>query len=184
MHDEALTMLPALLSALNVERPLLFGHSDGASIALIFAGSGLMPLAGLILEAPHVFVEPVTLRSIAAIRDAFEHSDLKTRLMQHHGANNESMFRGWADIWLSPEFLAWNITPSLQDIECPVLVIQGENDQYGTVDQVNAIRRAVHGRCETLILPACGHAPHVDRQAATLEAAAQFVARAGLDRDA
>jgi pimeloyl-ACP methyl ester carboxylesterase len=175
MHDEALKTLPELLETLGIARPILVGHSDGASIAIILAGAGLTPVAGLILEAPHVFVESLTVRSIAAIKTVFERSDLKTRLMRHHGANTESMFHGWTDIWLSPEFLEWNITSSLRGIHCPLLVIQGADDHYGTVAQVDAIRREVQGPCETVLLPHCGHAPHIDQRSAAEDAAVRFI---------
>jgi pimeloyl-ACP methyl ester carboxylesterase len=177
MHDEALNTLPELLETLGIQRPILVGHSDGASIALIFAGAGLSRVAGLVLEAPHVFVEALTVRSIAAIRGAFERSDLKARLRRHHGANTDSMFQGWADIWLSPEFLEWNIASYLRAVRCPLLVIQGEDDQYGTVAQVDAICRGVQGPCEAILLPQGGHAPHIDQRSATEDAAVRFIAR-------
>jgi pimeloyl-ACP methyl ester carboxylesterase len=175
MHDEALETLPELLRQVSVERPILVGHSDGASIAIICAGAGLARVGALVLIAPHVFVEAKTVESIAAIRAAFERSDLKARLSRHHGANTESMLRGWTDVWLAPAFRTWNITSYLRGIHCPVLVIQGEDDQYGSEAQVQAIGDSVSGPCETLLLPACGHAPHIEQRAATEDAVVRFI---------
>src|SRR5712691_4848017 len=123
MHEEALETLPALREALAIADPILVGHSDGASIALIHAGAGRWPVRGLILEAPHVFVEDVTVASIAAAKEAYRTTDLRTRLARYHG-DVDGAFRGWNDIWLDPAFRAWNIEASLPNIECPTLVIQ------------------------------------------------------------
>jgi pimeloyl-ACP methyl ester carboxylesterase len=163
MHEEAIEVLPAVLDALHVERPVLFGHSDGGSIALIFAATNPGRVRGLVLEAPHVFVEDVSVASIARMKSAYETTDLRERLARHHGANVDVVFRGWNDIWLAPEFRAWNIEPLLPRVACPVLVIQGEDDEYGTLEQVSAIAAQAGGRVETLVLSACGHAPHRDQ---------------------
>lgn len=183
MHREAREALPGLLAALGIEAPVLVGHSDGASIALIYAGSGKGAVKGggavrgLILEAPHVFTEAICVEAIARIRDAYAASDaLRARLARHH-ADPDASFRGWNDVWLRPAFRNWNIEDCLPQIECPALVIQGRDDEYGTLAQVESIARQVRGPVETLILDECGHAPHRDREDAVLAAMAGFVGR-------
>jgi pimeloyl-ACP methyl ester carboxylesterase len=175
MHREALDSLPALLATLGVERPLLVGHSDGASIALLYAGSG-RPLRGVVAMAPHVFVEELSVRSIAAARVAFETTDLAAKLGRYH-ADARRTFYGWNDIWLHPDFRRWNIEACLGAIGCPVLVIQGADDEYGTMAQVDAIAAQVAGPCEVLRLENCRHSPHREQHERTLAAIADFVRR-------
>jgi pimeloyl-ACP methyl ester carboxylesterase len=175
MHREALETLPALLRALEIEDPVLVGHSDGASIAILYAGAGRACKA-LVLLAPHVFVEDVSVRSIEAARDRFETTDMPERLAKYH-RDPVKTFHLWNDVWLDPEFRRWNIESYLPGIRCPVLVIQGEDDPYGTMAQVEAIRRQVSGPCEVLPLPECRHSPHRDQPERTLAAIADFVAR-------
>ena len=176
MHDEALHVLPALRRALDLAPPILVGHSDGASIAVIHAGDGRFPVRALILEAPHLFIEEISLASIAEARKAYETADLKARLARYHN-DVEGAFRGWNDAWLSPEFRQWNIEEYAAGITCPVLAIQGEDDPYGTLAQIEAVARDVKGRYETLVLPRCGHTPHREQEQTTLTAMAQFVAQ-------
>jgi len=173
MHREALEALPALLSALGLDRPVLVGHSDGASIALIHAGAG-HPVRGLALMAPHVFVEPVCVTSIEQATAAFESGELAARLAKYH-RDPRKTFHLWADAWLEPEFLQWNIEEYLPGIACPVLAVQGVDDAYGTMAQLERVARGVRGPCELLKLAQCGHAPFRDQPAATLEAIARFV---------
>jgi len=176
MHHEAEVVLPELLGKLNIERPILLGHSDGGSIALIYAAMTGPGPRSLILEAPHVFVEELTVRSIAKIRDLYASSDLRSKLGRHH-AHVDEVFRGWNGIWLKPEFRKWNIEDRLAKVRCPVLVIQGVDDEYGTMEQVAAIRRGVtQAPVETLLLPECGHSPHRDRPKETVEAIEGFLA--------
>ena len=175
MHDEALVVLPELLDRLDVDAPILVGHSDGASIALIHAGAGGRPVRAVVAMAPHVFVEDVSIRSIEAAKAAYATTDLRQRLSRHH-ADVDSAFRGWNDIWLHPDFLAWNIEEYLPAIDCPVLVIQGEDDEYGTMAQVHAIERAVRD-VDVLMLADCRHSPHRDQPDAVLEAITRFVDR-------
>jgi pimeloyl-ACP methyl ester carboxylesterase len=175
MHDEALDVLPAVLERFKLQEVVLFGHSDGASIALIHAGAHPSSVRALILEAPHVFVEPVSIEGIARITADYETTRLKERLTRHHGSNTDPMFRAWSDVWLSPGFRQWEIQEYLPAIECPVLVVQGEDDQYGTLKQVDAVMTQVRGPAESLILPRCGHSPHSERPNEVLEAAARFV---------
>jgi pimeloyl-ACP methyl ester carboxylesterase len=174
MHREALETLPELLAKLAIERPVLVGHSDGASIALIYAGSRDR-LTGVVALAPHVFVEDISVKSIAAAKVAFETTDLPEKLARHH-ADARKTFYGWNDVWLHPDFRRWNIESFLPGIRCPVLAIQGVDDEYGTMAQVEAIARAVNGPCEIAKLDACGHSPHRDQPEATRAAIAHFVA--------
>lgn len=173
MHREALESLPALLAALNVAEPILVGHSDGASIALIHAGAG-HPVRALALMAPHVFVEPLCVASIAKAKESFGSGELAERLAKYH-RDPRKTFHLWADAWLDPEFLQWNIEEWLTGIHCPVLAIQGQDDEYGTMEQLQRIRRGVRGPCELLELRACGHAPFRDQPAATLDAVTKFI---------
>lgn len=175
MQEEAKVSLPALLDELGIDRVILVGHSDGASIALVHAAlDGGKRVRGLVLEAPHVFVEDVSVASIAKAREAYEQGDLREKLAKHHGANVDVAFRGWNDAWLDPAFRTWNLEEYLPRIEVPVLVIQGEDDPYGTRAQVDAIARQVRGPVEVLMLPRCGHSPHRDQPEATESAMIAF----------
>ncbi|HWW17315.1 MAG TPA: alpha/beta hydrolase [Candidatus Saccharimonadales bacterium] len=173
MHQEAKAVLPELLGQFEIQRPILLGHSDGGSIALIYAGTWPERVRGLVLEAPHVFVEDFGLRSTVAIREAYESTELREKLARYHDHVDET-FRGWNDIWLDPRFREWNIEEYLDAITCPTLVIQGEDDEYGTVAHVEAIQRRVP-RAQTLILRRCGHSPHRDQPELTLDAISKFV---------
>ena len=175
MHVEALRVLPELLQILQVEEPILVGHSDGASIALIYAGAG-NPARGLVALAPHVFVEENGLKSIREAKKTFETTDLPQRLAKYHRDPRRTFYL-WNDAWLEPEFRRWNIEQYLPQIRCPVLAIQGEDDVYGTMTQLDAIARQVAGPCELLKLPRCGHAPHRDQPDAVLQKILDFVSR-------
>jgi pimeloyl-ACP methyl ester carboxylesterase len=168
MHEEALETLPALLDRLDLRDPVLIGHSDGASIALIHAGTSGRPVSGLALLAPHVFVEDVSVEGIEAARGAFAETDLPARMGRHH-RDAEATFRAWNDVWLAPDFRSWNIEDVLGGVSCPVLVVQGTRDQYGTLAQVDAIERSVRGPFRRLVLDA-GHAPHLEAPEETLAA--------------
>ena len=175
MHREALEVLPDVLGQLGIASPVLIGHSDGASIALIHAGAGKRPVRGVVAMAPHVFVEDITVKSIAEAGETFRTTDLPDRLGRYHD-DVVSTFRGWNDIWLHPDFRRWNIEEVLAGIAVPVLLIQGEDDQYGTVAQVEAIARQVSGPVETVMLPDCAHSPHQSPQKdATIAAIVGFV---------
>ncbi len=174
MHREADVVLPALLTAANIERPILLGHSDGASIALLFAAAFPGRARALILEAPHVFVEDISVTSIAAAKVAFETTDLPRKLARHH-ADADGAFRGWNDIWLDPRFRTWNFEDELANITEPVLLLQGEDDEYGTQAQLRSIETHVDD-VTTVLLQRCGHSPHRDRTDAVLDAIATFVA--------
>jgi len=172
MHDGALNELPELLENLNIDNPVLIGHSDGASIALIHAGT--YRVRGVAAMAPHVFVEEHGLKSIRSIHDTFETAGLAERLGKYH-RNPRKTFHLWADAWLDPEFRKWNIEEYLPRIKCPVLAIQGEDDEYGTMAQLDAIAAQAGGPCELLKLPACGHSPHRDQPEKVLHALSDFI---------
>lgn len=179
MHDEACQVLPAFLAALDVERPVLVGHSDGGSIALIHAGApDMAPVSALILLAPHVIVEDESIEGIAAARQTFLTTDLEARLGRHH-ADPAATFWGWNDIWLAPAFRDWDITDVLAGVGCPVLAIQGLDDQYGTLAQLDLIEAGVPGQVRRLHLPDCGHAPHMEQAEATREAIVAFLGELG-----
>ena len=173
MHLEAERVLPAVLAAAGIKRPILLGHSDGASIALIYAGRFPGAAQGLILEAPHVFVEPLTRASIAAIKSSYGVLDLSRKLARHHRDPDFTFWR-WNDIWLDARFADWNIEVGLEAITGPVLMIQGEDDEYRTVAQLAAIRGKIP-RAQSLMLADCGHAPHRDQPVAVLAAVEGFV---------
>ena len=179
MHREGRETLPEVLAALEIERPVLVGHSDGGSIALLHAGAG-HPAAGLVLMAPHCFVEDVSIRSIAAAKVAFETTDLPAKLGRYH-RDVDRTFWGWNDIWLHPDFRAWNIEASLPTVRCPVLLIQGADDEYGTTAQLDAIARGARNSpgVELLKLADCRHSAHKDQTLAVIEAINRFVE--GLD---
>jgi pimeloyl-ACP methyl ester carboxylesterase len=173
MHDEALQTLPALLETLAIRSAILVGHSDGASIAIVFAAEHPERVAGAILEAPHAFVEPESVRSIAGIRTEYEDGTLRSRLGRYH-ADPDATFYGWNDVWLSPEFAGWNIETSVDRLTVPLLVVQGYDDQYGTLAQVESILRR-HRDTDALLLAGCGHAPHRERAPLVVGAAGNWI---------
>ena len=177
MHDEALEALPALLSQLEIKDPILVGHSDGGSIAIIYAGAH-NHVSGLILLAPHVFVEDLSVASIAKAKIAFETTKLPEMLARHH-RDAARTFWGWNNIWLDPAFRSWNIEEYLPRIKCPTLVIQGLDDQYGTMAQVGAIQKHSGGPVKVLKLENCAHSPQRDQQEQVLEQIEKFVGRLG-----
>lgn len=178
MHDEALQTLRPLLDQAGIRRAILIGHSDGASIATIYAG-GVQDhrIGGLVLMAPHFFTEQMGLDGIARTAEAFATSDLRARLARHHGDNVDGAFQGWSRAWLDPEFRTWDISEYLRAIRVPVLLIQGLADQYGTLAQVDCAKAEATCHLETLLLQGCGHAPQHEAADATLSAIAEFVGR-------
>lgn len=175
LHGEAEVLL-RLLDTLAIERVALFGHSDGGSIALLAAAQRPGAVCGVVTEGAHVFVEEVTLAGIREAGEALASTNLRERLTRYHGAKTDLMTAAWIDTWLSPEFRAWNIESCLPRIVCPVLAIQGEEDEYGTPAQVKAIIRGVSGPTRSLMLPGIGHTPHRDAAEAVLDASAEFLA--------
>lgn len=174
MHRQAHEVLPALLKALRVEEaPWLFGHSDGGSIALLYAAR--FALRGAIVLAPHIVVEDLSVESIAQAKVAYESTDLKQRLAKYHD-DPDSAFWGWNRIWLHPPFKQWSIEDEIASIGCPLLAVQGLDDEYGTLEQIRGIARRVP-HTELLELPDCGHSPHKDQPARLIEAAATFIQR-------
>jgi pimeloyl-ACP methyl ester carboxylesterase len=172
MHDEALEVLPQALRAAGIEEPpILVGHSDGASIALIYAASH--PVAGLALMAPHVFVEQVCVDAIRETREAFDNEGLRERMARHHN-DPDVTFSGWCDVWLDPDFLSWNLESLLPRIHAPMLLIQGRDDEYGTLAQIDAVQSAVRGPVERLVVTG-GHSPHLEHPDEVPAAIAAFI---------
>lgn len=173
MHRQAREVLPALLRAFNIQRPWLFGHSDGATIALLHAAMYPEQTAGIVVAAPHVFPEDVCFTGIERAREAYRQGDLRQRLARYH-ADVDSAFYGWCDAWLAPAFRAWSIEEYLPQIRCPVLAMQGEGDEYATLEQIYRIGRLVPG-ARTLAIPDSGHSPHFDQPEALTREAGQFI---------
>lgn len=175
MHEEA-RVLPEVMDAASVREAVLVGHSDGASIALVHAGSAPSArVRALALEAPHVFCEDVTVRSIERAAESYLSGDLRRALERHHGPNVDVAFWGWNRAWLDPGFRSWNLEEFLPGIRVPVLLVQGEDDEYGTLRQLGAIEAGCAGPVRRLVLPDCGHAPHRDQPERTLAAMTAFV---------
>lgn len=173
MHIEAAEVLPILVDRLLGRPPILIGHSDGASIAIIHAGSG-HSTAGLVLLAPHVFTEVEGLNTIGAVRASFPGSGMSTKMSKYH-VDPEATFYGWADVWLKPEFRTWNLEEYLPEIGCPVLLIQCDEDEYGSLRQLDAIESQVGGPIERLLISGSGHSPHLIDAEAVTAAVVRFV---------
>ena len=177
MHDEACEILPAVLDQAGVRKAILVGHSDGASIATIYAGSRQdFRVRGLVLIAPHFFVEDVSVRSIAAVKDAYETADLRARLGKYH-RDVDVAFWGWNQAWLDPDFRNWRIDEYLAYLRVPILIAQGEDDEYGTKAQIAVVQQETYCPVEVRMLPGAGHSPHVDQPEETLAAIGEFVTR-------
>ena len=174
---EAREALPEVLAACGIGRPVLVGHSDGGTIALLFAAAFPDRPLACVTEAAHVVREDVTLAGIREVARRWRETDLRERLARHHGANTEAMFRGWAETWLRPEMGRWSIVDRLPAIVCPVLAIQGERDEHGTPAQVDAIVGGVSGPAERFMVPDCGHAPHHEAREVVPERMAAFIRR-------
>lgn len=176
LHEEALDVLPALLDQLGIQCPLLIGHSDGASIALIHAASSGRATAGLVLMAPHIFVEPIGIDGIVRTAETYEKGPLRERLSRYH-VHVDDAFYGWADTWRAPEFRDWSLEPEARALSIPTLLIQGTDDEYGTLAQIDRIAEFAQGPVERLALNGCGHSPHRDQEAAVVAAISAFAAR-------
>ena len=177
LHAEALSSLPQVLAHFGIEKSIQVGHSDGGSIALMFAAAHPEKVCCLITEAAHVFVEDVTL---AGIRDAvkvYEETNLRKRLAKYHGEKTDLVFKRWSQTWLAPFFREWNIENYLPKVNCPVLAIQGRDDPYGTPAQVDAIVRQVSGPSSGLVIPDCGHIPHFQAREAVTQAMTDFIGK-------
>lgn len=175
---EAERVLPRVLDAIDLRCGMLVGHSDGATIAALHAARVADPrIRGIVLIAPHFFLEDVTLEGIRRAREAFVRGDLRPRLARWHGANVDCAFRGWSETWLSPEFRSFDIRDEIARIRVPVLVVQSEYDPYATLAQVDVVRARARVPVETLVLPGTSHAPHIDRAAAVTDAITAFARR-------
>jgi pimeloyl-ACP methyl ester carboxylesterase len=177
MHSQAYEVLPALLKALAIDtekqKPWIFGHSDGGSIALLFAAKYSINMAGTIVLAPHILVEDVSISSIEKAKIAYQMTDLRSKLARFHD-DVDSAFWGWNDIWLSPAFRHWNLTQAIKTITCPLLAVQGLDDEYGSLEQIHGIQRVLP-HTQLLELGNCGHSPHRDQPEALIAACVSFI---------
>lgn len=177
MTREAQDSLPEILNSIGLRYGILLGHSDGATISAVYAGSvSDLRIRGLILIAPHFFAEEVGLLEIARAKVSFETSDMKLKMAKYH-RNPEVAFWGWNDAWLNPDFRRWNVSDVIDHLRIPVLAIQGEDDQYGTLVQISEIEDRINSPFEKLILPECGHSPHLREPEKTLAAITEFAIR-------
>jgi len=174
--EEAWQFLPAVLDHFNIQNAFFIGHSDGGTIALLFAAKFSERTVGIITEAAHVFVDDLTLHGIRETVCAYRTANLKSRLEKHHGHKVEPLFWRWADTWLSETFASWNIESCLKDIKCPVFALQGKDDRYGTVAQLESIAAKVSGPSRALLVPECGHVPHQQQPEIVLDCVSAFVA--------
>ncbi|MBF0492495.1 MAG: alpha/beta hydrolase [Deltaproteobacteria bacterium] len=181
LEEEALKILPEVLRVCQIKKTILIGHSDGGSIALIFAGAcpNDIHLQGIITEAAHVFVEEITLEGLRKVLHWAEISDFKKKLSKFHGEKTETLFSAWIDTWLAETHRHWNIEKYLSPITCPSLIIQGEEDEYGSPAQVEAILRQVKGEASSLLIPHCAHIPHYQAKKEVLKAMQDFILQKG-----
>lgn len=168
-------ILSHLIAKLKLENVILFGHSDGGSIALIAAAKYPRLVGCAIVEAAHVFVEQVTLDGIRAMENAYETTDLRKRLERYHGDKTDTIFKAWTETWLGIDFRGWNIEHLLSDIHCPLLFIQGDQDEYGTTAQLQAVTRQVSGIVKTSLIPAVHHTPHKQAESEVISCATAFI---------
>ncbi|MBK8792014.1 MAG: alpha/beta hydrolase [Holophaga sp.] len=164
LEVEAYQTLPQVLAATGIAAPVLVGHSDGGTIALLYAARFPEKVTTVLSEAAHVFLEPLTIQGLCAARTAYMGGTLRTKLERMHGDKVDSLFRGWNDTWLNPAARDWDITASLTTLQCPLLLIQGEGDAYGSPAQIQAVVSRVQGPVESLLIPHCGHSPHLQAQ--------------------
>ena len=177
LENYALEELPKLIKTLNLEnrKLILFGHSDGGSIAYIYAGKYPENIVGIITEAAHVFVEDITLNGISPVVDMFENWNLKEKLARYQKEKTEQIFYAWSDTWHKKQFKNWNIEHYLSPVTCPVLAIQGIDDEYGTELQVDKIINGVSGKAQKLMIPNCGHIPHFQQREIIIEESVKFL---------
>jgi pimeloyl-ACP methyl ester carboxylesterase len=183
LHDQARSVVPALFEQLSIDTaakpPILFGHSDGATIALLYAAAFPGKTTGIIVAAPHIFVEDVTVQGIEQARQAYLNTDMREKLQRYH-SNPDSAFWAWNDAWLNPSFRGWNIESQIEAIACPVLALQGVDDEYATLEQIHGIKKRVP-QTLTLAIPGCGHSPHKDQPAIVTQAVIDFLAARGAE---
>lgn len=176
LHQYALEELPEFLKSIHETRKLiLFGHSDGGSISLLYSAKHSDNVIAQIVLAAHVFVEDITIKGIRPAKEIFEGTTFKEKLRRHHQANTESIFYAWYNTWLTSEFRTWNIENEIQKISSPTLIIQGKNDQYGTEKQVDSIYSNIKGVKKKVIITHCGHAPHLEAEATTIKSVVNFI---------
>lgn len=168
-------LLNDLLSELNINDAILFGHSDGGTIALITASKYSEKVKALICEAGHIFVEDITVQGVKDALNAYRTTNLQERLQKYHGDKVDTIVKAWTEIWLSDQFKTWNIEPLLKNIACPLLFVQGENDEYGSLDQIDKTVTQVSGNSEKFIIPNVGHTPHKETPDIVLNKALEFV---------
>jgi pimeloyl-ACP methyl ester carboxylesterase len=168
-------VLHELITNLNLEQVILFGHSDGGTISLIAAAKYPDRIIGIITEGAHIFVEDITLKGIRDAVETYRNTNLKEKLQKYHGEKTDAVFKAWTETWLSQEYRTWNIEHFLPEIKCPVLVIQGENDEYGSLKQVDGIISQVKGEAKKLIIPGIGHSPHKETSEIVLKHSAAFI---------
>ncbi|MEH0155090.1 alpha/beta hydrolase [Limibacter armeniacum] len=171
LHHEAQLVLPLLLEKLGISRPILIGHSDGGSIALLYAAHH--PTRAIVTEAAHIFVEEVTLEGIKHAVAAYP--KIKDKLYKYHGEKTDTLFYAWADTWLTPEFIGWNIEKEVNNIQCPSLIIQGIDDEYATQEQVTKIVSLIGESAISVMIENCGHTPHIQAKEATLKQMLTFI---------
>jgi pimeloyl-ACP methyl ester carboxylesterase len=176
MHHEAQVVLPDVLRAVEIKHPVLVGHSDGGSIAAIYAGSPAASIRGLVTIAAHFTVEDVNIAAIRAIKTDYDTGTLRQRLSRHH-RNVDNAFRGWNDAWLDPRFRDFDITSFLPQIQVPILALQGTDDPYGTAEQLRIFEANARAPITTQLIPGAQHAPHLEAKDATVAAIASFIAK-------
>jgi pimeloyl-ACP methyl ester carboxylesterase len=176
MHLEGQEVLPQVISQIDSTEIVLIGHSDGASIAAIYAGDNPdIRIKSIVLMAPHFFTENLALKSIEAAKEAYELGDLRKRLERYHGANTDNAFYGWNGAWLNPAFKSWDITEFLPQISVPILLLQGKQDQYGSNAQLEVVKQRCDVKVETCILEDCRHSPHLEQEQRTIGAISSFL---------
>ncbi len=180
--EQEVRILDDILEQCQVEHPVLIGHSDGGTIALLYAAAHSEKLRGVITEAAHIFVEDVTVKGIQRVVQIYEDTDLKNKLSRYHGQRTDLVFRRWADRWLDPLFRSWNVEKYLAAVTCPLLVIQGREDEYATLAQVDGIRNGVSGPVEACIVEECMHVPHLQATQKVLKVMTRFIASLAPDR--
>ena len=174
LEIEAKKYLPTLLHQLNISNPILFGHSDGGSIALVYAA--LFPVKALITAAAHIYVEPITIKGIEEVVQLYETTNFKEKLARYHGEKTATVFSSWADTWLADWFQDWNLSAYLTAIDIPSLVIQGRNDQFATLQHAKDIAKGIGQKATFHFLEKCGHSPHIQAKVSLLSSAADFIA--------
>jgi pimeloyl-ACP methyl ester carboxylesterase len=175
LEIEAQEYLAQLLKQLKIKRPILIGHSDGATIALIYAA--LYPVSMVLTAAAHVLVEDITIEGVGLAAQDYYKNDVCKKLEKYHGTKAHDLFWAWADTWLDPAFKAWNITYFLPEITCPVLLVQGKEDEFATLEQQDLIAQRIGALAETIVLENCAHSPHIQSKSAFLDALCTFIQR-------